>query len=256
MSRSTNIAYYAFLFHCFAFAICTLGQWAHVEINNRFNVWHVRTLQTELQCNERMHFRVESSKTLNDNSSALWLRTLIRREQYMSHWHTLSMVVLIKIQFKLKCDNAITVYCAFGRWNGRLSHLGGDATTASLLASGCADFSAARRSMSPHKRVSPHNQRWSALALIRTQRQRITFNRTVWRMRFVTKEKESIQLIARRVRSTMKRTNKSSAAGAKKKNDKINDDIVRVWQEWLWWSIGRSQVPKWTPYVSLIIARH
>lgn len=208
-----NIAY-AFLFEYFTFAICTLAHIrhslaarAHVKINNQFNVWHVRHSNRITMQRANALWREIVHSTLNDSLSATG-RTI-----YISNWHTLSIVVLIKIQFKLKCDNTIIVYRAFANVEMVDYRIWTCRGAASLLAS-CADFSLARRSMSPHKRAS-HNHRWSALTLIRTQRQHITFNITVCCVRFVTKEKQSIQLNTARPIDNGTNEQKPNAEGRK-----------------------------------------
>lgn len=122
------------------FAIRRFGTWRSVI---DWTVWHVlapRSTQRELQI-KRMHFRVQWSTlhtyTQHSKCSSALVRTGprtplcdLRRKRYimiklstMTIGIRLPIVVLIKIQFKLKCDNAITVDCAFGRWNRLLSNL-------------------------------------------------------------------------------------------------------------------------------------
>lgn len=61
----------------------------------------------------RMHFRMKLSTAL-ECSSEQFNDDKIEHETIGIRCRSL-LLLLIKIQFK--CDNVITVYCAFGRWN-------------------------------------------------------------------------------------------------------------------------------------------
>lgn len=109
---------------------------SHTAKCNRLNIWHVlaaRSTQRELQI-KRMHFRrqwptvhtthskcssalvrIGSRTPLCDLRAATQKRYIMIKLNTMTIGIRLPIVVLIKIQFKLKCDNAITVDCAFGR---------------------------------------------------------------------------------------------------------------------------------------------